>query len=52
MLYPLESQAGAEPEKGAAGLPYIGFAISFPGLKHDVPVTYEVNTVYQGQMDE
>ena len=52
MLYPLEVQEGGEPEGLHGNVPYIGFAISFPGLKHDVPITYQVNTVYQGQIDD
>jgi hypothetical protein len=52
MIYPLQAQPGAEPQGASTNEPYVGFAISFPGLKHDIPITYQVNTVYQGQMDE
>jgi hypothetical protein len=39
LLYPLE-------EVNSAGVPYIGFAASFPTSEHDTPVEYIVNTVY------
>jgi len=39
LLYPLE-------EANSAGVPFIGFAVSFPTSEHDTPVEYFVNTVY------
>jgi len=39
LLYPLE-------EDNRAGVPFIGFAASFPGTEHDTSVEYVVNTVY------
>jgi|TARA_B110000090_G_scaffold208702_1_gene263129 hypothetical protein len=50
ILYPLQHQEKTAPLD--SDKPYIGFAISFPGNKKDVPVKYRVNTVYQGQMDD
>ena len=39
LLYPLE-------EANSAGVPFIGFAASFPTSEHDTPIEYVVNTVY------
>lgn len=39
LLYPIEVT-------NTAGLPIIGFAVSFPTSEHDTPVEYIVNTVY------
>ena len=39
LLYPLQ-------EKDADGLPFVGFAASFPNAINDTPVEYVVNTVY------
>ena len=50
ILYPLQHQDKTAPLE--SDKPYIGFAISFPGNKKDVPVKYRVNNVYQGQMDD
>jgi hypothetical protein len=50
IIYPLEYQDYTAPQ--GSDKPYIGFAISFPGIQNDKPVKYRVNTVYQGQMDE
>lgn len=49
ILYPLKHQMRTTPK--GTDLPYIGFAISFPGNKGDTPVEYRVNTVYQESMD-
>lgn len=49
ILYPLQHQERTAPI--VADLPYLGFAISFPGNKDDTPVEYRVNTVYQEGMD-
>lgn len=50
LIYPLEHQEYTEPQ--GTDKPYIGFAISFSGNKKDKPITYRVNDVFQGQMDE
>ena len=39
LIYPLE-------EENSAGVPFIGFATSFPTSEHDTPIEYVVNTVY------
>jgi hypothetical protein len=39
LLYPLD-------EPNPAGVPFLGFAVSFPGAQHDTPIEYAVNTVY------
>ena len=39
LLYPLQ-------EKDDEGLPFVGFAVSFPAAERDTPVEYVVNTVY------
>ena len=39
LLYPLQ-----EPD--ADGLPFVGFAASFPNAEDDTPVDYVVNSVY------
>ncbi|WP_036257016.1 Z1 domain-containing protein [Spongiibacter marinus] len=50
IIYPLETQDYTQPID--SDKPYIGFAISFPGIKKDKPVTYRVDRVYQGQIDD
>ena len=45
LLYPLQ-------ETDSAGLPFVGFAVSFPAAERDTPVEYMVNTVYwQEELD-
>ena len=39
LLYPLQ-------ERDAEGLPFVGFAASFPAAESDTPIDYIVNTVY------
>ena len=39
LLYPLE-------ERDEEGLPFVGFAVSFPQAENDTPVEYFVNSVY------
>ena len=39
LLYPLQ-------ERDADGLPFVGFAASFPAAERDTPIEYIVNTVY------
>ena len=39
LLYPLQ-------ERDADGLPFVGFAASFPAAERDTPIEYVVNTVY------
>jgi len=51
LLYPLENQKRTQP-KIETDACYLGFAISFPGIKKDRPVTYRVNEVYRGQLDD
>ena len=51
IIYPLLAQEDAEPRE-PTNSPYIGFAVSFPGIKNDKPVKYRVNQVYQGQLDD
>ena len=52
ILYPLEYQEMTGPEKGDTNKPYIGFAISFPGIKEDTPIIYRVNDVYQEMIND
>ena len=39
LVYPLQ-------EQDAEGLPFVGFAASFPAADTDTPIEYVVNTVY------
>ena len=39
LLYPLQ-------EQDAEGLPFVGYAASFPAADRDTPINYVVNTVY------
>ena len=39
LLYPLQ-------ERDAEGLPFVGFAASFPAAESDTPIEYVVNTLY------
>ena len=50
IVYPLKHQQFSGPN--ATTRPFVGFAISFPGIKHDVPVRYRVNDLYMSQLDE
>lgn len=52
IIYPLAPQKLAEPKSTEKSGPYIGFAISFPGLKKDKPITYRVDKYYQDLMNE
>jgi hypothetical protein len=47
LLYPLGDLPRGELTPG--GVPFIGFAASFPGAKLDTPVEYVVDTVYSKQ---
>ncbi len=51
IIYPLKDQDWTGPDEDTSAC-YIGFAISFPGNKRDIPIRYRVNEVYQGQMDD
>lgn len=51
ILYPLESQEWTQPDADTEAC-YIGFAISFPGINNDKPVTYRVNEIYMERFDE
>lgn len=51
LLYPLGDLPGGELSRG--GVPFIGFAVSFPGAALDTPVEYVVDTVYwQQELEE
>ena len=39
LIYPLQ-------ELDSEGLPFVGFAASFPAADNDTPIEYVVNTVY------
>ena len=52
IVYPLAPQDQAEPDGEESGGPYIGFAVSFPGLRNDKPITYRVDKHYQDSMNE
>lgn len=47
LLYPLGDMPGGQLSPG--GVPFIGFASSFPGAAFDTPVEYVVNTPYWQQ---
>ncbi|MDC0082499.1 Z1 domain-containing protein [Emcibacteraceae bacterium] len=51
IIYPLENQEWTAPNE-VTDKCYIGFAVSFPGIKNDIPVKYRVNQVYQEHMDD
>jgi hypothetical protein len=52
IIYPLEPQKFAEPTGDERAGPYVGFAISFPGIKKDKPVSYRINKIYQDLLDD
>jgi hypothetical protein len=50
ILYPLKNQTQSKPIEKTDSC-YLGFAISFPGNKNDIPIKYRVNQIYQEQIN-